>query len=265
MNFTLQFLLLILSLKSIYNENCNMKTHNFYLLPIEKKSSNNTIEFQGLKKYNYILILKTEPNDVDKYHIVLDVSFPINVNIELSNEIIYCFNSLEKFCINDLEKEGKYINILGKLYEYSTENNILERIWIKIDKILLYKNLESNTNRIYYLLSNYSEFDDNNKKYILMKKMDIETSASQNFQIVSVNILKDQVQSNNDYLCAIKNNYMNDLSIGDELTIFMTLNDDKLRDNFEYFVYVKNTKYKLSNVNIFLCKIYDKDKYNGNC
>ena len=98
-----------------------------------------------------------------------------------------------------------------------------------------------------------------------MKKMDKETSTSQNFQIVSVNILKDQAQSNSDYLCAIKNNYMSDLSIGDELTIFMTLNDDKLRDNFEYFVYVKNTKYKLTNVNIFLCEIYDKDKYNGNC
>ena len=98
-----------------------------------------------------------------------------------------------------------------------------------------------------------------------MKKIDKETSTSQNFQIVSVNILKDKVQSNNDYLCAIKNNYMSDLSIGDELTIFMTLNDNKLRDNFEYFVYVKNTKYKLTFVNIFLYEIYNKDKYNGNC
>ena len=142
MNSFLNILLLMIIFKSIYNDNCEMKTHHFYLLPIEKDYYNITIQLRGLEKYDYILILKSEPRNVDKYHIVLNVSFPINVNIELSNEIIYDFISIEKFCINDFEVEGRYINILGTLYEYSTQNKILEKIWIKVEKILLYKEID---------------------------------------------------------------------------------------------------------------------------
>ena len=264
MNSFLKYLLLIFLFKSIYNENdCIMLKHNFYLLPIEKKYNNNTIEFQGLQKYDYILILKTEPNNEDKYHIVLDVSFPINVNIELSHEIIYYFNSLEEFCINDLAKEGKYVNILGKLSEFATENSILERIWIKIEKVLLYKELELNKNRIYYLLTNYSEYDEKNKQYILMNKMYKGTTSNQIFQIVSAHIIKDELELNN-YLCAIESNYKNDLVIGDEL--IMKLNEDKLRDNMLYYFFDKDTKkYKLGNVNNLLCITYSRGNYGDKC
>ena len=264
MNSLLNILLLMIIFKSIYNDNCEMKTHHFYLLPIEKDYYNKTIQLRGLEKYDYILILKSEPRNVDKYHIVLNVSFPINVNIELSNEIIYDFISIEKFCINDFEVEGRYINILGTLYEYSTQNKILEKIWIKVEKILLYKEIDSNKNKIFYLLTNYSQYDKINKEYILMKKMTNE--ITQNFQIASVSFTKKDIQFSNNYVCEAEENYKNELSIGDELTIFMKLDEDKLRDNFDYAIYDKNQKkYEIGNVKNLLCITYNNNKYDKKC
>lgn len=264
MNSFLNLLLLIITIKSIYNDNCVMKTHNFYLLPIEKDYYNNTIQLIGLEKYDYILILKSEPRNVDKYHIVLNVSFPININIELSNEIIYDFISIEKFCINDFETEGRYINILGTLYEYSTKNKILEKIWIKVEKILLYKEIESSKNKIFYLLTDYNQNDKVNKEYILMKKMSNE--MTQNFQIVSASFLKDNIQLENNYVCEAEQNIKNELSIGDELTIFMKLDKDQLRDNFDYTIYDKNQKkYQIGNVKNLLCITYNTNQYNDKC
>ena len=260
----LNVLLLMIIFKSIYNDNCYMKTHNFYLLPIEKDYYNKTIPLRGLEKYDYILILKSEPRNVDKYHIVLNVSFPINVNIELSNEIIYDFISIEKFCINDFETKGKYINILGTLYEYSTQNKILEKIWIKVEKILLYKEIESSKNKIFYLLTDYNQYDKINKEYILMKKMSNE--ITQNFQIASVSFLKDEIQLKNNYICESEQNIKNELSIGDELTIFMKLDEEILRDNFDYAIYDKNQKkYQIGNVKNMLCITYNNNRYDKKC
>ena len=83
----LLLLIILIHLSYSYNE-CEILIHNFFLLPTEKvvKPVNKTLS--GLSKYDYILILKTEPKGKDKYILVLNVTFPININIELSDEII---------------------------------------------------------------------------------------------------------------------------------------------------------------------------------
>ena len=133
-----------------------IKAHNFYLIPLVKEGEN-TDNSYGLHKYNYNLILETDPlSQSDNFIMMFLIMFPINVNIELSPEIIYKFESTSKFCLNNLVKEskGRQSNIQGKLSEYNSEIQILEKIWIKIEKVLLLKTIspyEAKNN--YFLLT----------------------------------------------------------------------------------------------------------------
>lgn len=255
------FLLLTYLIRFIFNKNCDMKIHNFFLLPLEKYNiSENLI---GLKKYDYMLILKPQPSsESENLHLVLNISFPININIDLSNEIIYSFVSLEKFCLEDILKKdkGKYENLVGTLSEYNTENLILERIWIKVENILFNEEISEKRQEknMFYLLTNYTGINtDINKKCILMKKM-TKTILPQFFQIVSANILKERPKLNN-YFCENSPNVENELSIGDEL---LTLsNDEKLRENNSCNVFSREKNYILSNVHNFICLIYSENKY----
>ena len=231
------------------------------MLPLEKY--NNTGNLVGLKKYDYILILKPEPlSEKKNFHLVLNISFPININIDLSNETIYSFVSLEEFCIEDVLKKdkGKYENLVGTLSEYSTENLILERIWIKVENILFIEEISEKRpeKNIFYLLTNYTGLiTDNNKKHILMKKM-AKTIQPQYFQIVSVNIKKEGQKLNN-YFCENNPNAEYELSIGNELSTL--INDEKLRENNQYDVFSGGKNYILSNVHNFVCLIYSGNKY----
>jgi len=262
MNSLLQcFLLLIYLIRLIFNKNCDMKIHNFFLLPLEKY--NITENLVGLKKYDYMLILKPDPrSEKENLHLALNTSFPININIDLSNEIIYSFVSLEKFCLEDLLKKdkGKYENLVGTLSEYNTENLILERIWLKVENILFNEEISEKRQEknIFYLLTNYTGYiTDINKKYILMKKM-TKTIQPQYFQIVSVNIKKEGQKLNN-YFCEDNPNTGNELTIGNELS---TLNNyEKLRENNPYNVFSGGKNYILSNVHNFICLIYTGNKY----
>ena len=264
----LQYLLLIIFLfKPINNSNgnCIMHTHNFFLLPLEKKNNGNNLELEGLKKYDYMLILKTDPKNIDKYHMVLNVSFPINVNIDLSCEIIYDFISLKKFCINDLvqENKGKYVNILGKLSEYETENQILGKIWIKVEKVLFYKEIEqSNKMTTFYLLTKFSEYDKINKEYILMKKM--SNDKSQIFQIVKAYIMKKKDSSTNNYVCAGEYNDEYDLPIGNEFTTFES-DDNRLREKLSYNFFSQKINYYFTISKNLVCITYNINKYEDKC
>ena len=255
------FLLLTYLIRLIINKNCDMKIHNFFLLPLKKY--NITENLVGLKKYDYMLILKPEPrSENENLHLALNISFPININIDLSNEIIYSFVSLEKFCLEDILKKdkGKYENLVGTLSEYTTENLVLERIWIKVENILFNEEISENRQEknIFYLLTNYTgSITDINKKYILMKKM-TKSILPQYLQIVSVNIKKEGQKLNN-YFCENNPNNENELSIGNEL---ITLNkDEKLRENNVYSIFSRGKNYILSNVHNFICLIYSGNKY----
>lgn len=250
------FLIIFLSLKSINGENCQMEIHKFFLLPLAKDSIPNAQA--GLKRYDYMLILKTEPRGNDKYHLVLNVTFPININIDLSSEILYSFISIEKFCLLDLTKEkGRFINIFGTISDSVTDNKILERIWIKVENVLLFKIVENDRKLNFYLLTNYNKEDKDGKRYFLMNKM--YNGIDQNFQIVSTRIRREKEFPN--YECKTDDDLKdeNDLSIGDEISILEI--NDKLRDGFSYTAFAKNNKYSLSQVDNFICIKYQLQKY----
>ena len=263
MYFLIKYILLLIFLfKPIYNGNCKMKTHDFFLLPINKENNEESSKLTGLAKFDYMLILKTEPRNDDNYHLVLNVTFPININIDISGEIIYEFESLEKFCISDI-RARKYINIFGDLSEYETENTILQRIWIKIESILMDKEVEKIRNQNFYLLTNYSLTDNKDKKYILMKKISYE--PQQTFQILYVSIHQQNLlMDNNNYVCEDYSGPRNELSIGDELTTLIRV--DRIRESSDYNVFDQSRKkYLLSNVQNLVCIYYTLTQFDEKC
>lgn len=276
-----KLLLSIILYTTIISQECPMKKHKFYLLPIPKIENenenvtnitdvtNNTINNQknltGLYQNDYILILETDPLGDDKYEMILKVSFPININIELSTDIIYTFESKKRFCVTDLivkESKGKLNNILGKLSEYNTENQILENVWVKVEDILYNETVgnEIGNKNNFYLLTGFKESNQKNK-YILKKKMN---SKSEYFQIVRAKITeKDLYESEN-----------NTLTIGTVFTV-KSLNDQDsddtpvLRDkiNYDGFTSVGTTQknYNLEEIENFICLVYDMKTYTEKC
>lgn len=262
MNFVFIFFSLILLFsKPIKTEKCEMTYHNFFLLPLKNEDRSH---MQGLIKYDYLLILKTEPLGKDRYHLILSVSFPVNVNIDLSDEILYSFVSMEKFCLRDVTKEkGRYVNILGTISDHVTKNKILENIWVKIDKVLMFNEIDNERKLNYYLLTNYKDTDNDYKKYFLMKKM--YNGNNQIFQIVRTLMRKekDKQGPNDNFECKNELKEEIELKFGDEISILGT--DVKLRENFDYNAYAKDNKYILYELKNLICLIYKFDDYEELC
>ena len=258
----LKYILFLLLFFCYSCQNCLMKRYNFYLIPLLKEK--NSEKLYGLHKYDYNLIFETDPlNENDNYHMIFLISFPININIELSTEIIYKFETKRRFCIKDLIKEsdGKLNNLEGKLSEYNSEIQILQNIWIKIEKILLFKDVDSNEKRNkYFLLTEYIEKEKNNKKYLLIKKMK-KTIEKQFFQIIRVNINREleKVDCKNDE---------DILKIGTEFTIQEIFNgdDSMLREGRTYKTFAASDEtevksYNFENIENLICLIYEDKKY----
>ena len=262
--FLLKYIIFHFFIFSISCQNCLMKEHNFYLIPLIK--GNKIDNLYGLHKYDYYLILKTDPlneNNNDNYHMVFLISFPININIELSTEIIYKFESTRKFCIKDLIKSsaGKQSNIQGKISEYNSGFQILEAIWIKVEKILLYKEVLSYERQTkFFLLTEFYEKEKNKKKYLLMKKMSNSVSK-QIFQIIRVNI-DSELESNE---CLNEEEY---IKIGTEFTIqhINSGEDSMLREGLTYETFTSDKVYKIIyNIENLICLIYENKLYNDKC
>ena len=260
--FGMRILIYLLLFLSCSCENCLITNHNFYLIPLIKK---NIVEnLKGLHKNDYYLILKTEPlSKSDNYFIMFEITFPINVNIELSTEIIYKFESIKKFCLLDLNKTsvGRQSNIQGRLSEYNTEIQILESIWIKIEKVLLIEKVGFELFNKYILLTEFKESDEN-KKYILMKKMS-NSINKQFFQIIRVIINKKS--ANIDCL-----NDENNLPIGTEFTIKEVNkgDDSMLREGFNYLAYIGDDdtdNYIFNNVENLICLFYEMLTFGNKC
>jgi len=232
-------------------EICKFVEHNFYLIAL-KKSSNENI---GLNKYNYSLILESNPFDEnDNYNLVFSVSFPININIELSPEIVYKFFSLKKFCLKDLI-EKKQENIVGKIIEYNSDIQILERVWMKILDVNLYQGTKDHDRKkIYYLLGD--NLIKNTKKYLFLKRLN-QNYLKFSYQIVRVSITNENEQ--------IKN-----MKIGTEFTVQDPTNVDFiLREGFQYETFASDGSdiqtYTFDKIENLICINYQGDKYLGKC
>ena len=92
--------------------------------------------------------------------------------INIFKSIVSSFNfgySSKKFCLKDIT-EGKQSNLVGKLVEYNSEIQILEKVWIEIIEVALYQEIKYIDRRkiFYFLGENVVKY---NKKYLFLKKM----------------------------------------------------------------------------------------------
>ena len=267
-NFKLKYITFILLFFCYTCENCLMKKHNFYLIALSKEGRSENLS--GLNKYDYNLILETDPlSENDNYHMMFSVSFPINVNIELSPEIIYKFESKRRFCIRDLirAKDGRQNNINGKLSEYNSEIQILQNIWVKIEKVLLFKDMElyERKNK-FFLLTEFNEKEINQKKYFFMKKMS-KSVENQFFQIIRVNI-NNKLEGDD---CKNAEN-QSVLKIGTEFTVqeINSGDDSMLREGRTYETFASSDEtevksYRFENIENFVCLNYIDKKYEYKC
>ena len=237
-----QIFLIYILLQICSCQSCKFVEHNFYLIALKKNQTNSV----GLNKYDYNLILETNPNNGnDIYHLEFSITFPININIELSPEILYKFISSKKFCIKDII-DGKQSNLVGKLIEANSEMQILGKVWMKIDKLILYKEINMNEKkRIFYYLG------ESNQKYLFIKKMN-KNIVTQSFQITRLSIKGGETDD------------LKKLKIGTEFTVKDTsLDVDEfiLRDGLTYEVFASDgdniQNYKFENVENLICFLFN--------
>ena len=222
----------------------------FYLIALRKNGyPSNSV---GLNKYDYYLILQTNPyNNNDIYHLEFQITFPININIELSPEILYKFFATKKFCINDIIS-GRQTNLVGKIIEVNSGMDILTKVWMKIEKNILFKEINFNERKkIFYYLG------ESNQKYLFLKKMSKDI-INQSFQIVRLSLRG----GNDDDLKKLK--------IGTEFTIQDSgLDDFNLREGLVYEVFAfdgdERQNFQFDNIENLICFYYKGKYYDKKC
>ena len=244
----LKFILFCYLIQLNISEICKFVEHNFYLIALKRNTNENT----GLNKYNYSLILESNPFDEnDNYNLVFSITFPININIELSPEIVYKFFSLKKFCIKDIINKTQE-NIVGKIIEYNSGIQILEKVYIKILDINLYQETKDNDRKkIYYFLG--ENLIKTNKKYLFLKRTN-QNYFKFSYQIVRVSIT----------------NELKDMNIGTEFTVQdPTNNDFILREGITYETFAfdgtDRQTYTFEKIENLICLNYQGKKYLGKC
>lgn len=231
-------------------EICKIVDHNFYLIALKK----NPDEYNGLNKYNYSLILESNPfSENDNYHLIFSITFPVNINIELSPDIIYKFFSLKKFCIRDLINKSQE-NIVGKLIEYNSGIQILKNVWIKIIDVNLYQEPNSDAQIIYYFFG--KNIVKNNEKYLFLKK-ESTNSLKHYYQIVRLNL-------------NLKDEFLDTLKIGTEFAVLYPTNEEfTLREGLTYQAFVLDDSakrfFKFIDIESLVCLYYEGRDYKGKC
>ena len=170
-------------------QTCREGTHTMYVALTSLTDSS----LKGLKKFSYTFFLLPSFNPINNFHLVFEAHFPINVNIELSPEILYVFQPLYNFCLNDL-LNNRQKTLIGNLEELKTNSSILTGIWIEIDEILYKEEMKQETRDIkkYLLMSKYQS---SNSEVLIMKHLSL-FDQNMYFQIVRARITeKDNMNS----------------------------------------------------------------------
>ena len=208
-----------------------------------------------MNKYNYSLILESNPySENDNYNLVFSVSFPVNINIELSPEIVYKFFSSKKFCIKDLVNKNQE-NIVGKIIEYNSGIQILKNVWMKIIDVNLFQEAKYNDKRkIYFFLGENSVRT--NKKYLFLKRMN-KINFQFSFQIVRVSITNENEQ-------------LKKMEKGTEFAVQDPSTDDFiLREGFTYEAFASDGStmqpYKFEYIENLICLNYQGKNYLRKC
>ena len=255
-------ILLLLEINLILNldNSCKPGIHQMFVIINQINDNKNRI---GLSKFNYLFILLSTPEEPTDIHIMFKGKFPVNVNIDLYEELVYNFIPKNPFCLTDLINERQGI-ILGDLYQYKPKNLILNGIYIEIEEIIMKYPIDNvDLSNEFFLLNNYKP---PSQKIFLLKK--INKKGNQFFQIVNVNMKEskfNQIYCNNeDY----DSNY--NLTIGTIIEIKSQyidnnyiMKEDSIYNGGVLLPIYRN--YLLNDVQSFVCLLYNGNEYNEEC
>lgn len=245
-------------------EICKRGNHTMYLLPQNEKGEGDV----GLKAKRYYMFLQTDYLEDNNVYLMMNVSFPINVNIDLSSEIGYSFTPLHRFCLNDV-LHGRMVNIVGKLKEFNTDYDILQSIWIKIENIIYNKNYKESGQLDQFLLMTRYIYG-NNSKVIFMKS--INRFKNTFFQLVRGDLTNENPSTCSQITNSDKIKDVEDVifEIGTEASITnMNVQTDMIMENNIYRVLIKHKEsiyeLRLSNITNLVCREWDEFNYNKKC
>ena len=218
---------------------------------------------KGLSKFDYNFILYPKLDLIDNRHLLISGTFPINVNIDLSDDIIYIFESKYDYCLNDLIK-GRLVTLLGNLIEYKSGSLILTGIWMQFGELLMNKPMitdASSDSLIFYLMSDYN---DNKKNVILMTKI-FDSWNKMAFQVIKARMLEKKNNKLVFYSGSPNDSIV--LPIGTELKI---QNEEKfLRDTTTYTANTVESgvtyNFNIDSITNYMCMKIENRKYTNKC
>lgn len=255
----------LITLNAIYTkeefggDTCQKGSHKMLVVLNQKLDTS----AKGLNKFDYNFILYPKLDLIDNRHLLISGTFPINVNIDLSDDIVYTFESKYDYCLNDLIK-GRLVTLLGNLVEYKSGSSILTGIWMQFGELLMNKAITTETpsdSAIFYLMS---EYNDNKKNVILMTKI-FDNWNKMAFQVIKARVLE---KKNNKLVFYSGNpNDSITLPIGTELKI---QNEEKfLRDTIAYtantLVSGISYNFNIDSIINYMCMIIENRKYTIKC
>ena len=259
---TLFNFLLLIQINIILNldNSCKPGIHRMFVILNEINDNKYRI---GLSKFNYLFILLSTPDEPTDMHIIFKGKFPVNINIDLYEELIYNFIPKNPFCLTDLINERQGI-ILGDLIENKQQNLILNGIYIEIEDIIMKYPIDNEdlTNE-FFLLNNYKP----PSQYVYLLKK-INKKGNQFFQIVKVEMKESQF--NNIYCNNEDYNSKYNLTIGTIIEIKSQYIDNNyiMKDDFIYnggIILPIYRNFILNDVQNLVCLLYKDKEYNEQC
>lgn len=236
------------------DKDCRRAKHEF-LVTLEPNPSS---DLKGLGKYTYTFFFLSSLKTVGEYQIAFEGSFPVNVNVELSPDIIYSFQSTYTLCLNDVFKE-RQVTLLGDLKEYRSNNVVLNEIWIKIGKVLfshqIYSEDTQATKSQFFLMTPYTS----NLEVLLMKVLN-QNNAGKNEQFFQ--IVKSTITEYNNNGEKEKSSEFTGIPIGTKITFQLEKKNPSLKEGQSYIAYTTiggSIKYFNFNVVLnYVCKYWNE-------
>ena len=259
---TLFNILLLLKINVILNldNSCKPGIHQMFVIINQINDNKNRI---GLSKFNYLFILLSTPEEPTDIHIMFKGKFPVNVNIDLYEELVYNFIPKNPFCLTDLINERQGV-ILGDLYQYKPKNLILNGIYIEIEENIMKFPIDNeDLSNEFFLLNNYTP----PSQYVFLLKK-INKKGNQFFQIVNVKMI--ETKFNQNYCNNEDYDSKYNLTIGTIIEVKSQYIDNNyiMKDGLIYNGGILLPIYRnfiLNDVQSFVCLLYIGNEYTEEC
>ena len=249
-------------IKFIFNLDNSCRPGIHQMIVILDKFNDNKYRV-GLSKFKYTFILLSTPEEPTDQQIIFSGKFPVNINIDLYEDLIYFFIPNAPFCLTDLINNRQGI-ILGNFSQYKPNKLILNSIYIEIEEILMNKpiDIKDLTNE-YYLINNFKP----PSQYVLLLKK-INSKGNQFFQIFKAEMK--EIKLNQLYCKNEEDEKDYNLNIGNVVEISPQFGEQNyiIKEGLIYKGSIFEPYFKtfiLNNIEVYICLLFQDNKYSKEC